>query len=551
VSIFQTLFENIFRTLIEMHGHRSFFLVPFLLVPLILAACAPLASPPYPTDPSANAGQNLVLITANPNASPTPSPFQPLPASDTPVPSPTLTPTDTQVPSATPTATSLPPTPTFTTVPSTESATTIPEAARTSYALYVSLNYSGKTAAVDETIRYMNSTGQSLADVVLAVEPNLWSNCFSLTVLDQDGAPLANYTLSGQKLTITPAQLLPPGAVTTFSLSYKLVLPPKRFEETFGYLGNQINLTDWYPFIVPYSNGWILHNVWSFGDHLVYDSADFEVNIKVDNPKVVIAASGLAEANGEWTRYRLAGARTFVWSASDQFLLEQSAVGPIVIRSYYFAGNENAGDAVLNMAKQAIALYEVKFAPAPYPSLSVVETDMTDGQEFDGLVFLAIRFYAEYNGSGKSNLVTIGAHEIAHQWWFGLVGDDQALEPWLDEAMAVYAERIFYQYNYPNYGNWWWDFRVNYFGADGYVDSSIYENATFHQYVSAVYLNGARFLEALRTRVGDDVFFAFLKDYASRYGRKHVTATDFFSTLRLHTNTDFSDILQRYFQGSY
>jgi aminopeptidase N len=64
-------------------------------------------------------------------------------------------------------------------------------------------------------------------------------------------------------------------------------------------------------------------------------------------------------------------------------------------------------------------------------------------------------------------------------------------------------------------------------------------------------LNGANFLDALRSRVGDDVYFAFLKDYAARYAHKHVTAADFFATLRLHTNTDFSDIIQKYLQSTY
>ena len=32
------------------------------------------------------------------------------------------------------------------------------------------------------------------------------------------------------------------------------------------------------------------------------------------------------------------------------------------------------------------------------------------------------------------------AHEIAHQWWYGLVGDDQYHDPWLDESFASYFE---------------------------------------------------------------------------------------------------------------
>ena len=139
--------------------------------------------------------------------------------------------------------------------------------------------------------------------------------------------------------------------------------------------------------------------------------------------------------------------------------------GPVKIRSYYFPGDENASGAVLWMATQSLGLYEAKFGPYPYQSLSVVETDVSDGQEYDGLVFLATKFYSQYNGTAKSDLIMIGTHEIAHQWWFGLVGSDQAEEPWLDEAMAVYTEHIFYEYNYPNYGDWWWRFPRQLFRA--------------------------------------------------------------------------------------
>jgi hypothetical protein len=249
--------------------------------------------------------------------------------------------------------------------------------------------------------------------------------------------------------------------------------------------------------------------------------------------------------------YHLDAARTFAFSASDSFKVDESAVGPVKILSYYFGGDGNASQAVVWMATQSLALYGAKFAPYPYQSLSIVETPLADGQEYDGLVFLGSSFYSGYNGSARSNLVTIGTHEIAHQWWFGLVGDDQATEPWLDEAMSVYSERIFYEYNYPAYGDWWWNFRVNYFGPHGYVDSSVYSFATFRGYVDAVYLNGANFLDDLRTRIGDDAFYAFIKDYATQFSHRQATTADFFAVLRQHTNRDFSDIMQSYFQGSY
>ena len=147
--------------------------------------------------------------------------------------------------------------------------------------------------------------------------------------------------------------------------------------------------------------------------------------------------------------------------------------------------------------------------------------------------------------------MAIGVHEIAHQWWFGLVGSDQAMEPWLDEAMCVYSEAIFYKFIYPNSADWWWNFRVNWFGPSGYVDTNIYEPPTFRAYVNASYLNGANFLEALNYRMGDDVFFQFLKDYTSRYGRGHATAYDFFAVARQNTTEDISDLINAYFSRSY
>jgi aminopeptidase N len=106
---------------------------------------------------------------------------------------------------------------------------------------------------------------------------------------------------------------------------------------------------------------------------------------------------------------------------------------------------------------------------------------MSDGMEYDGLIFLSSDFYKQYNGTARSNLATIGVHEIAHQWWFSLVGNDHALEPWLDEALSTYSERIFYENNYPANISWWWQFRVDYFKPTGYVDGSIYQYGFFPQ----------------------------------------------------------------------
>jgi len=503
----------------------------------ILSACG--MAPVTPTLPP------VALITANPNAPATPTPFQPSGA--------ILLPTDaaTFLPSFTPEP------PTGTPLPTLEfTATALPSpipplaSARTQYTLYALLDYSGRQLAVDETVQYTNQTGVALNEIVMAVEPNLRGG-FSLDHILLDGNALT-YDLSGQRLTIALPQALDPNAPVTLAIRFSLAIPAKVKDLPYGYDSDQVNLTDWYPFIVPYSNGWVLHNDYYLGEHLVYDSSDFDVNVKTTDANITFATSGVAEPNGEWTRYRLYGARTFALSASNQFQeVDATSAGGATIRVYYYPGYDTQGLAMLNAAVRAVNLYTLKFAPYPYGSLSVVQADLNDGQEYDGLVFLATKFYNEYNGSARSNLVTIGVHEIAHQWWFGLVGDDQATEPWLDEAMAVYSEAVFYKYSYPNALDWWWQFRVNYFGPSGYVDSSIYDPPSFRAYVNAVYLNGANFLEALNYRMGDDDFYRFLQDYAARYSHGRATTADFFAVARQNTTADISDLIAAYFKGSY
>ncbi len=511
-----------------------------VLLVLILSSCAAPTS-----TPTQQVFAPFVLITQAPNASPTTTPFQPSDATPTPIITelPTLTP----APIFTFTDTALPPTPIL--IPPTQSAPTPENPSRTNYILFATLDFKAHTLNVDETIRYYNNTGVALSDIVLSVQPNRWTGAFVLASLTQDNAAINNFDLSDQRLTLNLPQQLAAGAATTLTLSFTLNIPDKG-SGLFGYDFNQINLVDWYPFIVPYNNGWVLHDPVSFGEHLVYDSSDIEVNIKTD-ADVIIAASAPAEANGEWTRYRMYGARTFAISASAEFLVAESASGTTVIRAYYFSGYKSAADSILYSATHEIDLFDAKFAPYPYQTLAIVETDIHDGEEYDGLVFISSNFYEQYGGGAKNNLTTIGVHEIAHQWWFGLVGNDQALEPWLDEALATYSEKIFYEYDYPKYGDWWWQFRVDYFGPAGYVDSTIYSQPTFRSYTNAVYLNGAHFIEDLRAQMGDDDFFRFIKDYAARYSRGRATSYDFFAVAREHTSADLTSLISEYFSGTY
>ncbi|MEW5939434.1 MAG: M1 family aminopeptidase [Chloroflexota bacterium] len=510
--------------------------IALLATVFFLASCGPDPAPATIT-PTSLFSLPFVLSTLDPNSPP--------PTTEAASPTPTLFPTETSA--------ALPP---DTSTPITSSPVPLPPTslARPVYTVYATIDFDNHTVDVDESIVYPNLTGATRSELVIAVEPMLYGNAFHLVSLSVNGLPITNYSLDSHRLAV-PIPPLPPNTQVALVIEYELNVPVKQQANTFGWLDYQTNLTEWIPFVVPYdpNSGWILHDFLPWGEHLVYDSADFEVNIRFADPSSVpvVAAPALPEANGEWTRYRLMGARTFALALSRDFKVNESAVGQVAIRTYYFAGHEDAASKMTYVATQAVGLFEPKFAPYPYPVLNIVELDYNDGQENDGLVFLSSAFFDQFSGGVKNNMVVLGVHEISHNWWFGLVGNDQAMEPWLDEAMCLYSERIFFEYTNPDLLDWWWQFRVNYFGPNGWVDLTIYDGISFRDYTNAVYLNGATFIEDLRVRMGDDNFYKFIKDYAAQMSYRRATADDFFRIVRQHTNADISDLIAAYFRNPH
>lgn len=440
--------------------------------------------------------------------------------------------------------------------------TPLPALERAKYILNTTIDYDAHTASVDQTIQYPNLTGNQLNTLVLAVTPNLWDGSFSLTGLSIDGEPVTTYTLNGQRLDVSLASMLPAGSTAQIQLQYTLALPFAEQEDPsvsrpriYGYTSRQINLVNWYPFVVPNINGeWILNEPWFYGEHLVYDTADYEVNLKFADPATapIVASSGVPEATADGTRYTITSARTFALSASRDFLTSSTQVGDISLTSYYFAFNERGGQGALQASAQALQIFSARYGPYPHKSLAIVMGDFNDGMEYSAFFYLSKDFYNLFDGTPANYLTFVAVHETAHQWWFEQVANDQALQPWLDESLATYSERIYYENTYPDIISWWWSYRIDFYKPGGFVDIPIYEGQGFRPYTNATYFQGAHFYEKVRERIGDEAFFAFLQDYLNQGRGKIVTANDLFRILRSHTGTiDISDLINQYFRSVY
>jgi aminopeptidase N len=181
--------------------------------------------------------------------------------------------------------------------------------------------------------------------------------------------------------------------------------------------------------------------------------------------------------------------------------------------------------------KRALAFYGTAFGSYKNTTMTVVESEVPDGMEYDGLFFFGQEYFDDFKGSTQSYLVSLSAHETAHQWWCASVGNDPASEPWLDESLSTYSELLFYEHYYPTDVTWWWDYRINRFRPEGFVNMTIYDYQSFRPYINAVYLRGAEFLDIVRGQMGSNNFMSFLNGYAQLYAGRISTTRLFLDYL--------------------
>jgi hypothetical protein len=383
------------------------------------------------------------------------------------------------------------------------------------------------------------------------VGPARSNAAFNLIGVMSPGNPVESHELVDALLYVRLAETIASAESVTLTLTYELSLP--QGPGLLGWSERQTNLVDWYPYIPPFDegSGWIVHEPAAVGEHGVYERADFDVHIAVFNAPASLQIAGPAPAarNADTWDFSLRAARRFAWSASGHYETLHSTQAGIPVSIYFFAEQRDAAEASLEVAQEALATYSDLFGPYPYESLSIVEALFADGMESDGLFFLDQFYFTTYTFDRRNYLTTLTAHEVAHNWWFGQVGNDQALEPWLDEALCIYSELLYYQNNYQELANsWWWNFRIERFSPSGWVDGSIYEHSTFESYVQAVYMRGALFLRDVRAAIGDERFFTTLRNYGDSGAGKIVSDEVFFWTLAHQMNTDLTPIRNQYFR---
>lgn len=338
--------------------------------------------------------------------------------------------------------------------------------------------------------------------------------------------PLSSAPDAGQPLTVT--------------FTYRLDLPPIEtsawgWRGTLGWSQHQVNLGDWYPVLAAYKpgTGWITHAPSALGEYQTTAASDFEVRLQTSgfSTPPLIAGSGAPAPCEAAQCFSLTGGRFVAYTLSDQMQSQTLATSSgISVTSIYLPQHAEAGAAALQVALEALDVYSQTFGAYPFSTFTLVEGDFYDGMEYSGMSFVGASYYHDFDGTSQNLLTLIAAHETAHQWWHTLVGNDPALEPWLDEALSTYSELIYLQAKRPSAEPWWWAHRINTYQPQGAVNGRIYDFKGFRTYVNSVYLRGAEMLHAMRQAVGDEQFLAFLRQYTLRAAGNIATGDDFWQS---------------------
>jgi hypothetical protein len=165
--------------------------------------------------------------------------------------------------------------------------------------------------------------------------------------------------------------------------------------------------------------------------------------------------------------------------------------------------------------------------------------------EYPGLVILArgVSLPDRPEGGG---LDTLYLHEILHQWFYSLVGNDQLADPWLDEAFVTYLAYAYYRENQPGLATAVYD-RTIAGSTGGQVDGTVYEFPSDPPYFGVVYRRGARFLEVLHAQLGDGPFWQLLREHVDTHRDRVASPRAFLERAQSATPASLNPLIAEYF----
>ena len=277
-----------------------------------------------------------------------------------------------------------------------------------------------------------------------------------IVLLRDDSGNELPYSLFASLMKVELTRPLFPGDSVALFIRFNTILPEAG--ERFGYYGDHFDVGNWYPTPAVYDrDGW--HTDLHLGGEFFQEWGDFRVEITVPrdfvvaatgyllNPEVLPDSVESPERTVDYYRqlesdtvvYRFVAPRVhdFAWSADPEFVLRTTFLDSIRIQLFIQPYQLDLWEGQLQVARQTVEWMQKLVGPYPYPVLNVVDGYITAGGiEYPNLVI--INDYIQE----KRDLTSTVIHEIIHQWFYGMLANNQTRYGWMDEGTTTYFENL-------------------------------------------------------------------------------------------------------------
>ena len=354
-----------------------------------------------------------------------------------------------------------------------------------------------------------------------------------------EGVPVP-VQLQGEGRTVLQVPLpTPKAAAIEVEMRFRINVPYNKGR--ISYHDHAMWLGNWLPILaVQDKDGWRLDPYSAIGDPFYSQMADYHLRVQLP-ASYRLATSGV-ESVAVVTETRpkrntiyeieAKNVRDFALVAMDDtYQPTAQKLGDILVTTWSQAGDDPAAvTRVHETAVEALRYYSEQFGAYPYKEYDVVKTGgLFGGMEYPGIVFIQDQLWEKADAMTEA----VVAHETAHQWFYGLVGNDQIREAWVDESLADYATMAFLQQSGKDPGNTYLNMRllqsrdaVRYAGQNLRVWQSLTQFPDWDSYVKLVYARGGAMLWQAREAWGEQRLHHHLRQYVSEHQYKEADGQD-------------------------
>lgn len=253
-------------------------------------------------------------------------------------------------------------------------------------------------------------------------------------------------------------------------------------------------------------------------------------NIKVETPE--------SSKELKTIRYTEENIHDFAWFADKTWAVKKDIItlpkSGRKVESWvaYFPHHHYGWSNSLKYLEEGILGYSEKVGEYPYSTVKAVEGPLIAG---GGMEYPTITIIIPSDDSEMVKTVII--HEVGHNWFYGILANNERDEPWMDESINSYYEQeiIGSEKNIiSSIEKLAWLYNSNRYMSQPLAAPS--ESFTYFNYGGDVYKRGAQAFKWLNAYIGDAAFNSAIHSFYEDYKFKHFNADDLHSTFKKHTD---------------